>query len=69
MKLRSKHSEPIDAREAFHKSERQHKKQEMMNKWISRLFLLIAIAIIAFVVYAYFIDKPETISGQFSSHP
>lgn len=39
-----------------------------MKKWISRLFLLIAIAIIAFVFYAYFIDKPEAISGQFSSH-
>ena len=68
MKLRSKYSEPFDAREAFHKSERQHKKQEIMKKWISRLFLLIAIAIIAFVFYAYFIDKTEAISGQFSSH-
>jgi hypothetical protein len=65
MKLRSKHPEPIDAREAFHKSERQHKKQEIMKKWISRLFLFITIAIIAFALYAYFIDKPEAIL----SHP
>lgn len=69
LKSKKKYSEPIDAREAFHKSERQHKRQEIIHKWISRLFLLIAIAIIAFALYAYFIDKPEAISGQFSYHP
>lgn len=63
MKSKTKHTEPIDAREAFHKSERQQIKQEAIKKWISRLFLLIAIVLIAFVLYAYFIDKPEAING------
>ncbi|MCI1474136.1 MAG: hypothetical protein LKH27_06985 [Prevotella sp.] len=69
LKSRTNNSEPEDAREAFHKSEKQHARQAIINKWLSRLFVLIAIAIIAFALYAYFIDKPGAINGQFTSHP
>lgn len=69
MKLRSRNSEPLDAREAFHKNERQHVRQEKINKWFSRLFVLLAIAIIIFVFYAYIIDKPEMSSQSFTFRP
>ena len=69
MKLKTRNSEPQDAREAFYKSERQHVKQEKINKWLSRLFIFIAFAIIVFVLYAYIIDKPETVSQSFTFHP
>jgi hypothetical protein len=34
-----------------------------------RLFVLIAIAILVFALYAYFIDKPDTINGEFTVQP
>ena len=66
MKFRSqtKSLEPEDAREAFHKSERQHIKQEKINKWLSRLFV-----VVVFVIYAYFIDKPDSVNQAFTLKP
>ncbi|MCH4216051.1 MAG: hypothetical protein LKF68_04565, partial [Prevotella sp.] len=69
LKSRIKSSEPEDAREEFHKDERRHARQEKINKWSSRLFVLIAIAILVFALYAYFIDKPDTINGEFTVQP
>ena len=71
MKFRSqtKSLEPEDAREAFHKSERQHIKQEKINKWLSRLFVVVALAIVVFVLYAYFIDKPDSVNQAFTLKP
>lgn len=69
LKSRNKITEPEDAREAFHKSERQYVRQEKVQKLFSLLFVIIAVAIIAFVIYAYFIDKPEFIPASITDNP
>lgn len=68
-KMKTKYSEPEDAREAFHKSEKRHEVNDKISKWFSYLCVLITIAIIVFVIYAYFIDKSGAIYNGCSIHP
>ncbi|MCH3970633.1 MAG: hypothetical protein LKE47_09660 [Prevotella sp.] len=56
--MKNKSFEPMDARDAFHQRERQCARDKRVGKWLSSLLILIAIAIVFFVLYAYFIDKP-----------
>nr|WP_298674116.1 hypothetical protein [uncultured Prevotella sp.] len=49
--LKNEISKPDDLPEPFHKKEK-------IQKRLLWLFAIIALAIILFVIYAYFIDKP-----------
>jgi t-SNARE complex subunit (syntaxin) len=66
---KTKYTEPEDARVAFHKSEKRHAVNNKISKWFSYLCVLITIAIIVFVIYAYFIDKSGAIYNGCSIHP
>ena len=69
LKFKNKTFEPEDAREAFFKNEKQQVRNKKIGKWLFYFMVLVALAVIIFVLYAYFIDKPDVLNVSLvSSH-
>lgn len=67
--MKSKFEEPEDAREVFHKSEKRQVINDKIRKYFFYVCILVTILIVFFVIYAYFMDKPEMRYNEYTIHP